>query len=63
MRWDVAPTFVISYELIQLMRRDYAPHEVSWRAPLAHSIFEFYWYAYALDPMRHETLCGATPGA
>ena len=70
----------------QPVRRDYAPHEVSWRqlpshsnlydmrrtrcvslsmvAPgMAHSVLKFYGYVYAPDPMRRETLCGATPVA
>ena len=45
------------------MRRDCAPREVSWRAPLALSVLNFYGYMHAPDPMRRETLCGATPVA
>ena len=65
--WGYAPGMVhqclLSVFIIPPMRRDYAPHEVSRRTPLAHSICEFYKYGYAPDPMRRETLCGATPVA
>ena len=53
----------LSLFIITPMRRDYAPREVSRRTPPAHSMCEFYKYGYAPDPMRRETLSGATPGA
>ena len=65
--WGYAPGMVrqcfLSLFIITPMRRDYAPREVSRRTPPAHSLCEFYKYGYAPDPMRRETLSGATPGA
>ena len=65
--WGYAPGMVrqcfLSLFIITPMRRDYAPREVSRRTPPAHSMCEFYKYGYAPDPMRRETLSGATPGA